>query len=266
MRRLAAGLAAVAALAGCGGSGGDGLDVGLRLVAPDNNIRLEGAECAGARPYQHVHAGTAYALEDVDGEVLADGELPAGVAENADPTIDWGVERIPTDLRLVAGPGGRARARCLPAPARRGAADRVRRGAPLRHRAPSAPRPLACRLRADRRGGSGETSGQGEERRGQRLPQAYAQEKLGKLDKHLNDAARLELELAVEKNPSIAESQIAEGTIWTKGPVLRARESSPDMRASIDMLVEKLERQARRYRDKRRRGQRPGARRPRRPR
>jgi len=81
----------------------------------------------------------------------------------------------------------------------------------------------------------------------------YAQEKLGKLEKHLNDAARLELELAVEKNPSIAENQIAEGTIWTKGPVLRARESSPDMRASIDMLVEKLERQARRYRDKRRR-------------
>ena len=82
----------------------------------------------------------------------------------------------------------------------------------------------------------------------------YAQEKLRKLEKHLNDAARLELELAVEKNPSISENQIAEGTIWTKGPVLRARESSPDMRASIDMLVEKLERQARRYRDKRRRG------------
>ena len=82
----------------------------------------------------------------------------------------------------------------------------------------------------------------------------YAQEKLGKLDKHLNDAARLELELAVEKNPSISENQIAEATIWTKGPVLRARETSADMRASIDLLVEKLERQARRYRDKRRRG------------
>ncbi|MGH3037762.1 MAG: ribosome hibernation-promoting factor, HPF/YfiA family [Gaiellaceae bacterium] len=82
----------------------------------------------------------------------------------------------------------------------------------------------------------------------------YAQEKLGKLDKHLNSAARLELELAVEKNPSISENQIAEATIWTKGPVLRARETSADMRASIDLLVEKLERQARRYRDKRRRG------------
>jgi putative sigma-54 modulation protein len=83
---------------------------------------------------------------------------------------------------------------------------------------------------------------------------SYALEKLGKLDKHLNDAARLELELHVERNPSISQNQVAEATIWTKGPVLRARESSSDMRASIDLLVEKLERQARRYRDKRRRG------------
>jgi len=42
--------------------------------------------------------------------------------------------------------------------------------------------------------------------------------------------------------------------VWTKGPILRARESSTDMKASIDQLVDKLERQARRYRDKRRRG------------
>jgi putative sigma-54 modulation protein len=82
----------------------------------------------------------------------------------------------------------------------------------------------------------------------------YALQKLGKLDKHLNEAARLELELHVERNPSISQNQVAEATIWTKGPVLRARESSTDMKASIDLLVEKLERQARRYRDKRRRG------------
>ncbi len=82
----------------------------------------------------------------------------------------------------------------------------------------------------------------------------YALQKLGKLEKHLNDQARLELELQVEKNPSISENQVAEATVWTKGPVLRARESSSDMKASIDLLVDKLERQARRYRDKRRRG------------
>jgi putative sigma-54 modulation protein len=82
----------------------------------------------------------------------------------------------------------------------------------------------------------------------------YAQEKLAKLEKHLNESTQLELELAVERNPSIAENQVAEATVWTKGPVLRARESSSDMRASIDQHVEKLERQVVRYRDKRRRG------------
>jgi putative sigma-54 modulation protein len=84
----------------------------------------------------------------------------------------------------------------------------------------------------------------------------YAEEKLRKLERQLDDP-RVELELAVEKNPSIAENQVAEATIWTKGPVLRAREASADMRASIDQLVEKLERQVTRYRtrtrDRRRR-------------
>jgi putative sigma-54 modulation protein len=85
---------------------------------------------------------------------------------------------------------------------------------------------------------------------------AYAEEKLRKLERQLDDP-RVELELAVEKNPSIADNQVAEATIWTKGPVLRAREASADMRASIDQLVEKLERQVTRYRtrgrDRRRR-------------
>src|SRR5205085_2382576 len=68
----------------------------------------------------------------------------------------------------------------------------------------------------------------------------------------LAEPTRVELELAVERNPSISDNHVAEGTIWTKGPVLRARESSGDMKASIDLLVEKLERQVKRYRQKRR--------------
>src|SRR5918995_1056606 len=88
----------------------------------------------------------------------------------------------------------------------------------------------------------------------------YALEKLGKLDKHLNDAARLELELTVERNPSIAQNQVAEATVWTKGPVLRAREASTDMKASIDQLTEKLLRQVSHYRERRsRRGSRGSA-------
>jgi putative sigma-54 modulation protein len=80
----------------------------------------------------------------------------------------------------------------------------------------------------------------------------YAEEKLGKLDRLVKDPTRIELELAVEKNPSIADNQVAEATVWTKGPVLRARETSADMKASIDQLVTKLERQVKRYREKRR--------------
>ena len=91
---------------------------------------------------------------------------------------------------------------------------------------------------------------------------SYAESKLAKLERQLTDP-RVELELAVEKNPSIAQNHVAEATIWTKGPVLRAREASSDMRASIDQLVDKLERQISRYRtrgrDRRRRAARANA-------
>ena len=80
----------------------------------------------------------------------------------------------------------------------------------------------------------------------------YAQEKLGKLDRQLADPTRVELELAVERNPSITANHVAEATIWTKGPILRAREANVDMKASIDQLVDKLERQVKKYRAKRR--------------
>ena len=79
----------------------------------------------------------------------------------------------------------------------------------------------------------------------------YAERKLGKLAPQLADPTHVELELAVEKNPSIAASHVAEATIFTKGPTLRAREASPDMKASIDQLVDKLERQVKKYRERR---------------
>lgn len=88
---------------------------------------------------------------------------------------------------------------------------------------------------------------------------AYAEAKLSKLHKQLHEPARVELELTIEHNPSIAESHVAEATVWTKGPVLRARESSADMKASIDQLAEKLLRQVQRYREMRiERGRRGG--------
>jgi len=79
---------------------------------------------------------------------------------------------------------------------------------------------------------------------------SYAEKRLGKLERQLPDP-KIELQLSAEQNPSIRETHVAEATVWTNGPVLRARESSQDIRASIDQLVDKLERQVTRYREKR---------------
>ena len=79
---------------------------------------------------------------------------------------------------------------------------------------------------------------------------AYADEKLGRLSKYLASSSRCEVELWTEKNPSIADNQVVEVTIFTKGPVIRAREASPDIYASIDLVFEKLERQVKKYRGK----------------
>ncbi len=96
--------------------------------------------------------------------------------------------------------------------------------------------------------------------RGVEVPEAirsYAEKRLAKLERQLPDP-EIELQLSSRQNPSISETHVAEATVWTKGPVLRASESSQDMRASIDRLVDKLERQVTRYREKRGRGRRPG--------
>jgi len=91
--------------------------------------------------------------------------------------------------------------------------------------------------------------------KGRNLPvtdtmRTHAEEKIGKLGKYLADSARCEVELRTEKNPSIADNQVVEATIFTKGPVIRAREASPDIYASIDLVYDKLERQVKKYRGK----------------
>ena len=79
----------------------------------------------------------------------------------------------------------------------------------------------------------------------------YAERKLQKLDRRVHESTRVEIELAVEKNPSIAESQVAEATVHLKGHTLRARETARDMKAAIDELADKLVRQVKDIHDKR---------------
>ncbi len=80
----------------------------------------------------------------------------------------------------------------------------------------------------------------------------YSERKLGKLTRVLAAETLVEVELSEESNPSIADSHVAEATIYAKGSTLRARAATPDMKASIDELLDKLERQVKRYRELRR--------------
>jgi putative sigma-54 modulation protein len=80
---------------------------------------------------------------------------------------------------------------------------------------------------------------------------AFAERKLAKLGRMVHDSTRVELELTVEKNPSVAANQVAEATVSLKGRTLRCREASRDMKASIGELTEKLQRELAELRDKR---------------
>jgi putative sigma-54 modulation protein len=85
--------------------------------------------------------------------------------------------------------------------------------------------------------------------------QDYANEKIEHVHKLLqqrkiDEVTRVELELLVEKNPSIPEPCVAEATVFTRGPVIRARESSTDMYAAIDLVTDKLQRRVKKYHDK----------------
>jgi putative sigma-54 modulation protein len=70
--------------------------------------------------------------------------------------------------------------------------------------------------------------------------------------RQVSSLATLEVELSEERNPSIADSQVAEATLQLKGVTLRAREASPEMLHSIHGVADDLRRQVKRHRERRR--------------
>ena len=80
---------------------------------------------------------------------------------------------------------------------------------------------------------------------------AYAEKRLGKLERRLYAGTIVEVTMSRENNPSIRNDHTAEAVVHTKGPNIVAHESAETYEAAIDRLVDKLERQIERYRDKR---------------
>jgi len=75
-----------------------------------------------------------------------------------------------------------------------------------------------------------------------------AERRLEKVARQVSELARLEIELSREHNPRVADHEVAEATLYLKGATLRAKDSSPQMRHSLNLVVDELARQVKRYR------------------
>jgi putative sigma-54 modulation protein len=79
----------------------------------------------------------------------------------------------------------------------------------------------------------------------------YVERKIGRLDRYLPSISDTRVELSVENTRAAKDRQIAQVTLRSKHGLLRAEEASADMFASIDAVLEKIQRQADRFKGKR---------------
>lgn len=75
--------------------------------------------------------------------------------------------------------------------------------------------------------------------------QEYLEKKLSKLDKYFNGELEAQVTLSV-----VRESHSVDVTISINGLLLRGEEATADMYASIDLVVDKIERQLHKYKTK----------------
>jgi putative sigma-54 modulation protein len=72
----------------------------------------------------------------------------------------------------------------------------------------------------------------------------YAERKLGRLERLLDDRADATIELSVEQHRSAEDSHIVDVTLVIDGQALRSKSTGPTHKAGIDAVVDKIERRA----------------------
>ena len=78
----------------------------------------------------------------------------------------------------------------------------------------------------------------------------YVESKLAKLGRRLHADTLVEVVLDRERTPKIANDHVVEAELHMTGPNLFGREAATSYEAATDLLVDKLERQVERLRDK----------------
>ncbi len=79
---------------------------------------------------------------------------------------------------------------------------------------------------------------------------AYTEEKVNRLSRYFDQIDTAEVTLKVERNKAIENNHRVEITLRADGQVIRGEEATISMYSSIDVVVEKLERQLKKYKQK----------------
>jgi len=81
--------------------------------------------------------------------------------------------------------------------------------------------------------------------------QDYVEKKVGRLEKYLPQIREARTELVRRETRASEDRYTAQLTIWASGQILRAEESSEDLFASVDAIVDKMYRQIERFKGRR---------------
>jgi putative sigma-54 modulation protein len=78
-----------------------------------------------------------------------------------------------------------------------------------------------------------------------------AQEKLAKISRFAQDAARIEVDFSELRNKRTSANQLCEVTVHVKGAFIKAHAASSEAHAALDLVVDKVEHQVSRLKEKR---------------
>jgi len=78
----------------------------------------------------------------------------------------------------------------------------------------------------------------------------YVTRKTAKLDRFLTTIDEAHMELSVEKTRAAQDSKVVQLTVRSRGAILRAEERDQDIFAAIDAVVDKMQRQIKRYKER----------------
>ena len=81
--------------------------------------------------------------------------------------------------------------------------------------------------------------------------QSAAEEKIAKIQRFVHDVSRVEVDFSELRNPRIADKELCEVTVHLKHHFVKARASAPEQEAALDLVIDKVEHQASRIKDKR---------------